>query len=109
MNWFHNHRKAKEDENASKTIKHVKKWTLRNVVRVKMAKEIVEKAKELAAKSEKAGSSRTTAKGNIDYLPHYPTAWTEICNELDEETREEYLDLVDEWNDGDVPDLVQQK
>jgi hypothetical protein len=71
-----------------------------------MPKEIVERAKKLA---EKAGRSTASSKGNLDYLPFYPAAWTKTVNELDDDTREEYLDLVDEWNSCSVPPLVQQK
>jgi hypothetical protein len=84
----------------------VKKWTLRNVVQEKMTNEIVERAKQLA---EVAGHSSSSSKGNLDYLPFYPAAWTQIVNELDDDTREEYLDLVDERNSGHVSSLVQQK
>lgn len=71
-----------------------------------MPKEIVERAKELA---EEAGYSNTSSKGNRDYLPFYPKAWTKIVEELDRDTKEEYLDLANEWNNGGVPPLVQQK
>jgi hypothetical protein len=107
MNWFHNHRKAEEnDKDNLKPLKHVKKWTLRNVVREKMPTEIIERAKQLA---EAAGHSSASSKGNLDYLPFYLAAWTKIVNELDDDTREEYSTLVDEWNSRGVPPLVQQK
>lgn len=106
INWFHNHRKAKENDDEPKPLKHVKKWSLRAVVREKMAKEVIERAKELA---EAAGVLNTSLKGNRDYLRFYPTALTEIIEDLDEDTREEYLDLADKRNDGGVPPLVQQK
>jgi hypothetical protein len=101
----------------SKHRKYIKKWTLRKVVREKMGEEIIERAKQKARESRgsddesepEAGSSTAPQKGNLKYLPFHPAAWTEICKELDDEKRNEYLDLVDEWNNVAVPLEVQQK
>lgn len=46
---------------------------------------------------------------NQAYLKHHATAWTEICAELDAETRREYQALVQEWNNNRVPREVQQR
>jgi hypothetical protein len=80
---------------------------LRRVVREKLGKEIIERARELADQS--GGRESGGSKGNLDYLPFHPAAWTEICNELDDDVREEYLGLVEKWNNGAVPASVQEK
>ena len=54
-------------------------------------------------------TSSAVKRGNLDYLPFHPGAWTEICNELDDDEREEYTKLATEWNKGGVPQDVQQK
>lgn len=72
----------------------------------KMSKEIVDRAKQMA---EDAGQFSTSSKGNRHYIPFHPTAWSNIVKELDDDTREEYLNLADEWNNNGVPPLVQQK
>ena len=94
----------------------MKKWTLRKVVLEKMSAEIIKRAKEKAEAAREhngiegeASSSTAVKKRNLNYLPFHPSAWIEICNELDEERKEEYLKLVSEWNKGRVPQEVQQK
>jgi hypothetical protein len=81
-------------------------------VKEKKAFEIIERAKEKAEEARAEAGSDDPApaeKGNLGYLPFHPAAWTEICNELDEATKEEYLVLADQWNRGVVPRDVQQK
>ena len=81
-----------------------------------MGEEIVERAKQKAWEimggddgEPEAGPSTAPEKGKFNYFPFYPKAWTEICEELDDETKNEYLELMDEWNKGVVPAEVQQK
>jgi hypothetical protein len=86
------------------------------VVKEKMAEEIIKRAMEMAEESrlaeispEEAGPSTEDTKGNLDYFPFHPAAWTDICDGLDSDTREEYEALAVKWNTEVVPRDIQQK
>lgn len=95
---------------SSKGPKYSKKWNLRQVVKEKMAEKIIARAKEMAKLAqEEAGSSPEDIKGNLSYFPFHPAAWTEMCQGLDADTKEEYEELAVKWNTEGVPREVQQK
>jgi hypothetical protein len=55
-----------------------------------MGDEIESRAQELA---------RLNNESVDNSIKFYPTAWTDICNSLSENDREEYEQLVDDWNE----------
>jgi hypothetical protein len=78
-------------------VKYVTKWTLRNIVKEEMGAEIQ------ARVDEKSDGNKSL---NLKY---YPESWTEICNELTEERREEFLALAEKRNKEGLPAELQRK
>jgi hypothetical protein len=71
------------------------------VVKEKRSQEILCRAleKSAAAREQPRPEDQPPQEelaGSLAYLRFYPSAWTEICDEVDDETREEYEELVDE-------------
>jgi hypothetical protein len=52
---------------------------------------------------EKSGGDKALA------LKYYPSAWTEICNELTPEKRAEFTALAEKLNKEGVPAKIQRK
>jgi hypothetical protein len=105
-NWFHNHMHAKgensEEEDNSEPPhfkKFHKKWSLRRVVQHKKHLAIKQRMEEL---SQEAGEMTHP-------ISLYPTACTQICNELTNRERLQFEEFAEQWNKAEVPKDVQQK
>ena len=75
------------------------KWTLRRVVQYKKRLAIKQRLEELS--HEKGETTHT--------IRLYPTACTEICEELTHDERHQFEELVQKWNAAGVPEEIQQK
>ena len=76
-----------------------KKWNLRRVVQYKKHLSIKQRMEELSQET-----------GETTYpISLYPTACTQICNELTNRERRQFEELAEQWNKAGVPKDIQQK
>jgi hypothetical protein len=76
-----------------------KKWTLRRVVKEKLADEIDELTEQLSG----------ATKGTSRYISFYPSAWTQVEQGLSEKVKKEFENLAEKWNKAGPPKELQQK
>lgn len=75
-------------------------WTLRKVVRIKLADQI---------NAEVVSRVANATNGSHPFLSHYPQTLTDFVNGLTDAEKEEYQKIAEEWNQGDIPSDVQKK